>query len=188
MNTSEVQAALLSLGYSLTIDGVACPKTRTVIQAFGIDEIIIHCTATPESRDVSVETIRGWHIGQGWKDIGYHWAVMLDGIVRPGRPEAKGGSDVANHNTGTLGVAYVGGVDTQGYPKDTRTPAQKGRTLLLQCCSGRGNSSREVQLLPSAGLPAPRGPSVPPNGRRAAQATPNRCGPRIYRPLRLGGR
>ena len=95
-----------------------------------VDEIIIHCTATPEGRDVSVETIRGWHIGQGWKDIGYHWVVMLDGTVKPGRPESQVGSHVAGRNSGTLGVVYVGGVVADGKkPKDTRTPAQRAALL-----------------------------------------------------------
>jgi len=46
---------------------------------------------------VSVDTIRSWHIGQGWKDIGYHWVVMLDGTALPERPEAQIGSHVAGH-------------------------------------------------------------------------------------------
>lgn len=97
-----------------------------------IDEIIVHCTATPEGRDVSVDTIRSWHKAQGWKDIGYHWVVLLDGTVKPGRPEAEIGSHVAGHNTGTLGVVYVGGVGADGKtPKDTRTPAQKAALLAL---------------------------------------------------------
>ncbi|PZR94102.1 MAG: hypothetical protein DI537_08380 [Stutzerimonas stutzeri] len=79
------------------------PTTRRIV------EIIVHCTATPEDRPVSVDTIRGWHIGQGWKDIGYHWVVLLDGTIAPGRPESQVGSHVAGHNTGTLGVVYVGG-------------------------------------------------------------------------------
>lgn len=54
------------------------PTTRN------IEEIIVHCTATPEGRPVSVNTIRGWHIGQGWRDIGYHWVVLLDGAIAPG--------------------------------------------------------------------------------------------------------
>lgn len=96
-----------------------------------IDEVVIHCTATPEGRDVSVDTIRGWHKGQGWKDIGYHYVVVLDGTVEPGRPEDQIGSHVKGHNTGTLGVVYVGGVAKDGKtPKDTRTPQQK--TALIE--------------------------------------------------------
>lgn len=95
-----------------------------------INEVIVHCTATPEGRDVSVETIRGWHKAQGWKDIGYHWVVLLDGTVKPGRPEKDVGSHVAGHNTGTIGVVYVGGVAKDGKTaKDTRTPAQKAALL-----------------------------------------------------------
>ncbi len=113
------------------------PVTPKVSPAFAqkpatrrIDEIIIHCTATPEGRAHSVDDIRGWHVGQGWKDIGYHWVVLLDGTVAPGRPESQVGSHVARHNTGTLGVVYVGGVAADGKtPKDTRTPAQREALL-----------------------------------------------------------
>jgi N-acetylmuramoyl-L-alanine amidase len=91
-----------------------------------IEEVIVHCTATPEGREVSVDTIRGWHKARGWKDIGYHYIVHLDGKVEAGRPEATVGSHVSGHNTGTLGVVYVGGVAKDGKTaKDTRTPAQK---------------------------------------------------------------
>lgn len=100
-----------------------------------IHEIIIHCTATPEGRDVSVDTIRGWHKAQGWADIGYHWVVGLDGVPRPGRPEAQIGAHVAGHNTGTIGVVYVGGVAKDGKTaKDTRTAAQ--RTGLIAIVRG----------------------------------------------------
>ena len=43
-----------------------------------ITEIIIHCTATPEGKDFTVDDIRRWHTtpasegGRGWSDIGYH--------------------------------------------------------------------------------------------------------------------
>lgn len=97
-----------------------------------ITEIIVHCTATPEGREASVDTIRSWHLANGWKDIGYHYVVGLDGTVRPGRPEAQIGSHVAGHNSGTIGIVYVGGVAADGRtPKDTRTPAQKAALLDL---------------------------------------------------------
>lgn len=95
-------------------------------------EIVVHCTATPEGRDVSVETIRGWHRKNGWSDIGYHYVVALDGAVQAGRPEANIGAHVAGHNAGTIGISYVGGVDAKMRPKDTRTPAQ--REALMAAC------------------------------------------------------
>ncbi len=111
-----------------------------------IDEIIVHCTATPEGREVSVETIRGWHKARGWNDIGYHWVVGLDGTVRPGRREAIAGAHVENRNARTIGVVYVGGVAANGKtPKDTRTPAQ--REALMDLCReiiGRYPSIRKV--------------------------------------------
>lgn len=97
-----------------------------------IDEIIVHCAATPEGRDISIETIRGWHLQNGWKDIGYHYVVLLDGTVAAGRPEAQIGAHVSGHNTGTLGICYVGGVASDGKTaKDTRTPDQKAALLDL---------------------------------------------------------
>jgi N-acetylmuramoyl-L-alanine amidase len=51
-----------------------------------INKIILHCTATPEDRETSVEDIRRWHKNQGWSDIGYHYVVLLDGSIRKGRP------------------------------------------------------------------------------------------------------
>lgn len=134
----------------LPVSGRADPATIAVLQAplptdnipaIGfdqpraarlIDEIVIHCTATPEGRDVSVETIRGWHKARGWKDIGYHWVVGLDGVPRPGRPEAHVGSHVAGHNQRTLGVVYVGGVAKDGKTaRDTRNAAQRAGLIAL---------------------------------------------------------
>lgn len=90
-----------------------------------IKRIVIHCTATREGQDVTAATIRGWHRKQGWRDIGYHYVVRLDGAVEKGRPDNVVGSHVAGWNTGSIAIVYVGGLDANGKPKDTRTPAQK---------------------------------------------------------------
>lgn len=130
--TGVADATTLARLFPTTITGskAAAVIARQPKTSRSITEVIIHCTATPEGRDVSVETIRGWHKAQGWKDIGYHYVVKLDGSLEPGRPEAQIGSHVAGHNTGTLGVVYVGGVAADGKtPKDTRTPAQKAMLM-----------------------------------------------------------
>ena len=93
-----------------------------------VNEIIVHCSATPEGRDVDVSTIRRWHVEVNeWRDIGYHFVITLDGMVHRGRPINQIGAHVRNRNTGTIGVCYVGGVTNDGKltPKDTRTLEQK---------------------------------------------------------------
>src|SRR5690606_12712416 len=88
-------------------------------------------TATPAGREVSVAEITAWHKARGFKTIGYHKVVHLDGSVSLGRPESQIGAHVAGRNTGTLGYVYVGGVTDKNHPKDTRTDAQKETMLRL---------------------------------------------------------
>ncbi len=90
-----------------------------------IDEIILHCTATPEGRAVTVWDIDRWHREKGWRCIGYHYVVYPDGSVHRGRDVSEAGAHCAGHNARSIGVAYVGGTDAEGRPKDTRTEAQK---------------------------------------------------------------
>ena len=89
-----------------------------------IDEIIVHCTATPEGRNVSVEDITRWHIDRGFTTIGYHYVVLLDGTIERGRPEEQVGAHCKGHNSRSIGIAYVGGCDKAMRPKDTRTTPQ----------------------------------------------------------------
>lgn len=96
-----------------------------------IDEIIVHCTATPAGREVSVEEIAGWHRRQGFRTVGYHYVVRLDGTVEPGRRESETGAHCLGHNSRSIGVCYVGGLDSAGKPADTRTEAQKTALLRL---------------------------------------------------------
>ena len=91
-----------------------------------IDKVIVHCTATPEGRYTTVEDVRRWHKVQGWSDIGYHYIVYLDGTVHEGRPVELVGAHCKGHNTGSIGIAYVGGIDAiHLQAKDTRTIEQK---------------------------------------------------------------
>ena len=95
-----------------------------------IDEIIVHCAATPEGRPFTTADIRRWHTSppNNWKDIGYHYVIELDGSIHQGRPVEQVGAHCrqGGHNRHSVGVCYVGGCAKDGKtPKDTRTPAQK---------------------------------------------------------------
>lgn len=98
-----------------------------------IDQIIIHCSATPEGRNVTVADIDRWHRARGFRGIGYHYVVYLDGTIAAGRDEQLAGAHCRGHNQRSIGVCYVGGCDAAMRPKDTRTPAQ--RTALRRLVS-----------------------------------------------------
>ena len=102
-----------------------------------IDKIIVHCSATPEGKPFTVEQIRAWHTtpkpkGNGWRDIGYHFVIYLDGSIHAGRPIEQIGAHCSGHNVTSIGICYIGGCTKDGHtPKDTRTPAQKAALVKL---------------------------------------------------------
>lgn len=101
--------------------------------------LIIHCTATPEGREVSSADIRRWHTappstgGRGWKQVGYTDMVHLDGkverLVRNNEDMQVDAFEITNGAKGYNAIArhivYVGGVAADGKAKDTRTEAQR---------------------------------------------------------------
>jgi N-acetylmuramoyl-L-alanine amidase len=100
--------------------------------------LVIHCTATPEGREVSSAEIRRWHTsappaGRGWRQVGYTDMVHLDGrverLVKNNEDAIVDPWEVTNGVKGYNGVSrhivYVGGCDDRLRPKDTRTAAQR---------------------------------------------------------------
>lgn len=123
----------------LKVDGIVGMATWTALVPFiirkskrKITEIIVHCSATPEGKHFTVDDIRKWHKAQGWSDIGYHYLIYLDGSIHNGRDVDIVGAHCTNHNSHSIGVCYIGGVEKDGKtPKDTRTPEQKDSLLYL---------------------------------------------------------
>ena len=107
-------------------------KLTFLATARPIEEIVIHCTATPAGRSYSVADVRRWHLARGFSDVGYHFLVYEDGTIDLGRPIGQVGAHVAGRNTGTIGIAYFGGLTPDGSgAKDTRTAAQRSSLLWL---------------------------------------------------------
>jgi N-acetylmuramoyl-L-alanine amidase len=96
-----------------------------------INKIIVHCSATPEGRNVSAATIDKWHKERGWSGIGYHYVVKLDGSIEYGRMVDKVGAHCKGHNKSSIGICYIGGCDSDMKAKDTRTPQQIASMLEL---------------------------------------------------------
>ena len=97
-----------------------------------INEIIVHCAATREGRDFTVEDITRWHKARGFATIGYHYVIYRDGSIHEGRPLEQIGAHCVGHNKHSIGICYIGGCASDGKtPKDTRTPEQKEALLAL---------------------------------------------------------
>jgi len=101
-----------------------------------IKRIILHCTATEEGQHVTVDDVRRWHTmpkekgGRGWRDIGYHYLIYIDGTIMQGRPLHLQGAHVRGHNADSIGIAYVGGL-YDDEPSDTMTSMQELAWLRL---------------------------------------------------------
>ncbi|KAB6400096.1 N-acetylmuramoyl-L-alanine amidase [Bacteroides xylanisolvens] len=67
------------------------------------DTIIIHCSATRAGQDFTAADIDRWHRQRGFRSIGYR----------------------------SIGICYIGGLDRNGRPADTRTEAQREALVRL---------------------------------------------------------
>ena len=120
----------------LEVDGIVgdntLSKLNLSVNKRNIKELIVHCSATPEGKDYSVDTIRQWHLQRGFSDIGYHYVIYRDGSIHIGRDESIIGAHCTSHNTNSIGVCYIGGCASDGKtPKDTRTAEQKQSLVKL---------------------------------------------------------
>ncbi len=101
--------------------------------------LVIHCTATPQGKEVTASDIRKWHLspspaGRGWKQVGYTDIIHLDGtterLVSNNEDANVDSWEITNGAAGINSVSrhivYVGGLSKDGKTaKDTRTPEQK---------------------------------------------------------------
>lgn len=145
----------------LTADGIAGAKTWSRLGYETAEEdtpggrtitkLIVHCTATPEGEDHSIDAIDQSHKARNFscyidpdtkqkRHIGYHYIILRDGTTVRCRPENVRGCHASNHNHDSIGVCYIGGCppravkDWNKQGKDTRTEEQKAslRTLLKE--------------------------------------------------------
>lgn len=100
--------------------------------------LIIHCTATPEGKSLTPQTIKNWHtlpkpIGRGWKQVGYSDLILIDGsryqFVKHNSDQWIDENEITNGvegiNSVSRHVCYVGGLSKdKKEAKNTLTDAQ----------------------------------------------------------------
>ena len=72
--------------------------------------LVVHCADTKTEMDVSVSTLRRWHIGErGWSDIGYHHFIKFDGSIHECRDEKYQGAHCKSVNDKSIAICLEGG-------------------------------------------------------------------------------
>jgi len=72
--------------------------------------VILHHSASP---DVPASTIHGWHLGQKWSGIGYHFVIRQNGDIERGRAENLIGAHAGEKgNPDSIGIVLTGNFET----------------------------------------------------------------------------
>jgi N-acetylmuramoyl-L-alanine amidase len=73
-----------------------------------VTRVIVHCSDSPDTRDIGAKEITQWHIARGFHTIGYHFVCRRDGSIEHGRPVEDVGAHVEGHNQDSIGIVWVG--------------------------------------------------------------------------------
>jgi N-acetyl-anhydromuramyl-L-alanine amidase AmpD len=93
--------------------------------------LVLHCSATRVTSDYTAEQLERDHKKRGFRTVGYHFYIRKDGTVTKHRGLLEVGAHCKPYNRCSIGICYEGGLDKNGKPADTRTPAQTEQIQLL---------------------------------------------------------
>jgi N-acetylmuramoyl-L-alanine amidase len=89
-----------------------------------ITKIIFHCTATQQNTTVT-SILKYWKETLGWQNPGYHIIITKDGSWTLLQDFNRLSNGVKGHNSNSINISYIGGIDKNGKPIDNRTEEQK---------------------------------------------------------------
>jgi len=89
-----------------------------------ITSIAVHCSFSPQGRGDDAHTIDNWHFERWGSGIGYHYVVLEDGTIQKGRWVDYPGAHVKGHNSHSIGIVRIGGMDKDGKEVHDATEAQ----------------------------------------------------------------
>ncbi|WP_299459053.1 peptidoglycan-binding protein [uncultured Microscilla sp.] len=123
----------------LLVDGIAGPKTLATLglqTGNAAQWICVHVSATPENAtSIDARWVKNYHMGiMKWNKPGYHFVIEQDGtLVELWKLDLSDGIQKQETTYGIGGwrdaaavnICLIGGLNSHGQPKDTRTPEQR---------------------------------------------------------------
>ena len=79
-----------------------------MLRTENIKFLVIHCSDSEDSDNLSAFDIHKMHLSFGWDGIGYHKVIKRSGKIENGRPEYWIGAHVKGKNRVSLGVCLIG--------------------------------------------------------------------------------
>ncbi len=112
---SGLDSALSGMGI-VTRAAWGARRTRCSSSDSSRYRMAVHYTVTPtDNPERRVRSIQAYHQdSRGWCDVGYHFLVATDGTVYEGRPLHLRGAHVGGHNSGNIGIAFIGCFNSTG--------------------------------------------------------------------------
>ena len=79
-----------------------------MIKQRNITLIVVHCTASRCTSNLTPEALDSMHKRQGFAECGYHYYITKDGTIHHMRDITHVGAHAKGYNTPSIGVAYEG--------------------------------------------------------------------------------
>jgi len=118
-----------------------------MIKQRNITLIVVHCTASKCTSNLTPEALDALHKRQGFTECGYHYYITKDGTIHHMRDITHVGAHAKGYNTPSIGIAYEGGLDASGRAADTRTAYAAGRKNLTAIDIRRQRAEMKVHAV-----------------------------------------
>jgi hypothetical protein len=109
-----------------------------------INKVVLHCSDSPDGRDIGLKDINEWHKERGFTPTasgiycGYHWVIRIDGVIEMGRPESEKGIHCTGQNSNSIAICLAG---RSKFTEDQWTSLYY---LLGQICTGYDLEAKHV--------------------------------------------
>ena len=70
--------------------------------------LVVHCSDTPDDKNLDASDIHKMHLSFGWDGIGYHKVILRNGTIENGRPNYWIGAHVKGKNKSSIGICLIG--------------------------------------------------------------------------------